>query len=131
MANIPSMATGALSSDSVSAVVYDGKGSHEVPFVVEFQKDDPINPMNWSSKRKWLITAIATLSVFAVTFASSAYSSSANEVMSDFSIGTELFIVGVSLFVLGFAIGPAVWGPLVSFIMALGKIVSDKFITTV
>ncbi|KAJ8104404.1 major facilitator superfamily domain, general substrate transporter [Lipomyces tetrasporus] len=95
--------------------VYDGQGTEEDPFVVEFQKDDPGNPMNWSSfRRKWFITAIATatFSVFAVTFTSSAYSVSANEVFQDLDISTEVFIVGLSLFVLGFAIGPAVWGPL-------------------
>ncbi|EAW06503.1 MFS transporter [Aspergillus clavatus NRRL 1] len=94
--------------------VYDGQGTEEDPFVVEFQKDDLGNPMNWSPVRKWLITAIVTFSVFAVTFTSSAYSVSANELIPDFDISTEVFIVGLSVFVLGFAIGPAVWGPLVS-----------------
>lgn len=93
--------------------VYDGRGTEEDPFVVEFQKDDPGNPMNWSQFRKWFITAIVTLSVFAVTFTSSAYSVSAEGIVGEFDISTEVFILGVSLFVLGFAIGPAVWGPLV------------------
>ncbi|KAJ5049602.1 hypothetical protein NUH16_008121 [Penicillium rubens] len=92
--------------------LYDGSGTEDDPFIVEFQKDDPGNPMNWGQSRKWFIAAIATLSVFAVTFTSSAYSVSANEVFKDFDISTEVFIVGLSLFVLGFAIGPAVWGPL-------------------
>lgn len=94
--------------------MYGGKGTDDDPFVVEFQKDDPMNPMNWSEFRKWFITAIATLSVFAVTLTSSAYSVSAKEITEDFSISTEVFIVGVTVFVLGFAIGPAIWGPLVS-----------------
>ncbi|EED14461.1 MFS multidrug transporter, putative [Talaromyces stipitatus ATCC 10500] len=101
-------------SDSERAHVYNGQGTIEDPFVVEFQKDDPGNPMNWSSLRKWFITSIVTWSVFAVTFASSAYSESSGEVIDDFNVSTEVFIVGVSIFVLGFAIGPAVWGPLVS-----------------
>ncbi|KAE8440761.1 hypothetical protein EG329_006596 [Mollisiaceae sp. DMI_Dod_QoI] len=92
--------------------IYDGQGTEENPFMVEFLKDDPGNPMNWSSIRKWFITTIVTLSVFAVTLTSSAYSESSNEVMQDFNISTEVFILGASLFVLGFAIGPAVWGPL-------------------
>ncbi|KAJ5639589.1 uncharacterized protein N7484_007451 [Penicillium longicatenatum] len=76
---------------------YDGSGTEDDPF-----------------SRKWFIAAIATLSVFAVTFTSSAYSVSANEIFEDFDISAEVFIVGLSLFVLGFAIGPAVWSPLVS-----------------
>lgn len=93
--------------------IYDGQGTEDDPFVVEFQKDDPGNPMNWSSFRRWFMTAIATFWVFAVTFTSSAYSASAKEVVQDFDISTEVFILGISLFVLGFAIGPAVCGPLV------------------
>ncbi|KAL3473777.1 major facilitator superfamily domain-containing protein [Aspergillus californicus] len=93
---------------------YRGSGTEDDPFLVEFQKDDAGNPMNWGEVRKWSIAAIATLSVFAVTFTSSAYSVSANEVFRDFDISTEVFTLGLSLFVLGFAIGPAVWGPLVS-----------------
>ena len=93
---------------------YNGQGTEREPFLVDFQKDDPDNPMNWSQFRKWFVTTIATLSVFAVTFTSSAYSESAIEVMRDFGISTEVFVVGVSLFVLGFAIGPAGWAPLVS-----------------
>ncbi|KAJ5316361.1 Major facilitator superfamily domain general substrate transporter [Penicillium atrosanguineum] len=92
--------------------VYDGQGTEQDPFVVEFQKDDPGNPMNWGSVRKWVITTIATISVFAVTLTSSAYSFSANEVFHDFHSSTEVFTLGLSLFVLGFAIGPALWGPL-------------------
>ncbi|KAL2834367.1 putative MFS transporter [Aspergillus cavernicola] len=80
---------------------YNGSGTEDDPFVVEFPKDDPRNPMNWSEFRKWFIAAIATLSVFAVTFASSAYSVSANEVFHDFDISTEVFTLGLSLFVLG------------------------------
>jgi hypothetical protein len=94
--------------------VYNGQGTQEDPFVVEFQKDDPEKPMNWGSTRKWFLTSIVTWSVFAVTFTSSAYSESSNEIIAEFDISTEVFIVGVSIFVLGFAIGPAVWGPLVS-----------------
>lgn len=91
---------------------YGGQGTEEDPFVVEFQKDDPGNPMNWGSFCKWFITTIVTFSVFAVTFTSSAYSVSANEVFHDFDISAEVFTLGLSLFVLGFAIGPALWGPL-------------------
>lgn len=99
-------------SDIENSNTYDGSGTPDDPYVVEFQKNDPGNPMNWGDFRKWFITTIATLSVFAVTFASSAYSVSVMEITQEFNISTELFIVGVSLFVLGFAIGPALWGPL-------------------
>ncbi|KFH44385.1 putative transporter-like protein [Hapsidospora chrysogenum ATCC 11550] len=99
-------------ADPEKTPVYNGRGTEDDPFLVEFQKDDPENPMNWSQFRKWFITTIVTLSVFAVTFTSSAYSVSSADIMREFDVSVEVFIVGVSLFVLGFAIGPAVWGPL-------------------
>jgi hypothetical protein len=94
--------------------MYSGHGTEEDPFVIEFRKDDPANPMNWAQPRKWFIAAIVNSSVFAVTFTSSAYSESSIQVIEGFDISIEVFIVGVSLFVLGFAIGPVLWGPLVS-----------------
>jgi hypothetical protein len=93
---------------------FDGQGTDEDPFVVEFVKDDPENPMNWGQFRKWFITTIVTLSVFAVTYTSSAYSVSSREIIEEFNISNVVFIIGVTLYVLGFAIGPALWGPLVS-----------------
>lgn len=101
--------------DTEKSHLYKGSGTKQDPFIVEFQKDDQSNPMNWGQVRKWLVTVIVTFSVFAVTFTSSAYSVSAKEIIPEFNISTVTFIAGVSVFVLGFAIGPAVWGPLVSF----------------
>jgi hypothetical protein len=109
-----SAASKATASDTERNHTYDGSGTEEDPFIVEFHKDDPGNPMNWGEFRKWWIATIVTFSVFAVTFTSSAYSVSAEQVFQNFDISTEVFTLGLSLFVLGFAIGPAVWGPLVS-----------------
>ncbi|KAH7410875.1 major facilitator superfamily domain-containing protein [Cadophora sp. MPI-SDFR-AT-0126] len=91
---------------------YDGSGTLSDPFVVEFLSNDPQNPMNFSTSRKWLITSIGTLSVFAITLTSSAYSGSAKEIRNEFNVGTEIYTLGISLFVLGFAVGPAFWAPL-------------------
>ncbi len=91
---------------------YNGSGTLSDPFIVEFLHNDPLNPQNFSNFRKWLITLIGTLSVFAITLTSSAYSGSASEIISHFNTSTELFALGISLFVLGFAVGPALWAPL-------------------
>ncbi|KAF4625817.1 hypothetical protein G7Y89_g12347 [Cudoniella acicularis] len=90
----------------------NGSGTIEDPFVVEFRHDDPRNPMNFSPARKWLITAIGTLSVFAITLTSSAYTGSAEKIIAEFDVSSEVFALGISLFVLGFALGPALWAPL-------------------
>jgi hypothetical protein len=98
---------------------YDGSGTEEGPFVVEFQRDDPSNPMNWSQSRKWFITSIVTMSVFIVTMTSSAPSSTSRELTPNFNISRIDFTLTISLFVLGFAIGPAFWGPMVRALLFL------------
>ncbi|KAH7024535.1 putative MFS transporter [Microdochium trichocladiopsis] len=100
-----------IASDVEKTHTYIGSGTEQDPFVVEFQKDDPSNPMNWSQSRKWFITAVVAMSVFVVTFASSAPSSSFQGLIRDLDVSRIEFTLIISLFVLGFAIGPAFWGP--------------------
>jgi MFS family permease len=80
--------------------------------IVEFGPGDADNPMNFSPARKWFITSIVTTSILAITLTSSAYSSSATQIMDEFGASREVFALGVSLFVLGFTVGPALWAPL-------------------
>lgn len=42
------------------AAKYAGSGSAEDPFVVVWDQDDPENPRNWHSLKKWLLTAQVT-----------------------------------------------------------------------
>lgn len=55
---------------------------------------------------------MVTLSVLAITLTSSAYSGSTRVFLTEFNTSRELVYLGVSLFVLGFALGPACWAPL-------------------
>lgn len=56
-----------------------------------------------------MTVAIATL---AVAFVSSAYSGSTAQIIEEFQCSQEVATLGISLFVLGFAIGPLLWAPL-------------------
>ncbi|KAJ3496269.1 hypothetical protein NLG97_g2783 [Lecanicillium saksenae] len=91
---------------------YPGKGTAESPFVVDFLPEDSYNPFNFSSGRKWMIIGIQATATLAVSFASSAYSGGIREIFIDFGVSQEVAILGVSLFVLGFALGPLLWAPL-------------------
>lgn len=53
--------------------------------------------------------AFATL---AVSFCASAYTGAIDQVLDKFGSSEEVGTLGVSLFVLGFAIGPLLWAPL-------------------
>ncbi|KAJ4287154.1 hypothetical protein N0V90_012552 [Kalmusia sp. IMI 367209] len=47
-----------------------------------------------------------------VTMTSAAYSGSAMEIIAEFDCSQEVYALGLSLYVLGFAVGPPLWAPL-------------------
>lgn len=91
---------------------YAGSGTEDDPYVVSWIENDPRNPMLYSTTKKWFITMLVALATLAVAFVSSAYSGGANEVIREFQMNQEVYVLGTSLFVLGFAIGPLLWAPL-------------------
>lgn len=91
---------------------YKGSGTEEDPYVVNWIPNDPRNPMLYSDFTKWAITALVAIATLAVAFVSSAFSGGAQEVIVEFGCTQEIFTLGISLFVLGFAIGPLLWAPL-------------------
>lgn len=68
--------------------------------------------MLYSPLKKWSLTMLVAMATLAVAFVSSAYSGGANEVIREFGCSQEVYTLGISLFVLGFAIGPLLWAPL-------------------
>ncbi|KAJ3547802.1 hypothetical protein NM208_g1325 [Fusarium decemcellulare] len=91
---------------------YQGEGTREVPYLVEFLPNDSWNPMTFTKWKKWTITLLLGVATLAVTFASTAYSGGVIEIMRDFQVSTEVATLGISLFVLGFAVGPLLWAPM-------------------
>ncbi|EOD50786.1 mfs multidrug transporter [Neofusicoccum parvum] len=83
------------------------------PNLVEWNgSDDPGNPMNWPHWWKWTVTITLGMMTFCITFASSVFSTATVVTAEKFGVSTEVMTLGTSLFVLGFAFGPIVWGPL-------------------
>ncbi|RFU34773.1 hypothetical protein B7463_g1525, partial [Scytalidium lignicola] len=101
-----------LIDDEVLNHVYRGSGTEEDPYQVEFIHNDRRDPMSWPDSKKWSITILVAVATLAVAFCSSAYTGGVEEIMRTFNIGQEVVTLGVSLFVLGFAIGPLIWAPL-------------------
>ncbi|KAL1394230.1 major facilitator superfamily domain-containing protein [Phyllosticta capitalensis] len=98
-------------TDDIRNAHYDGHGTEESPYIVTWIEHDPRNPMLWSQPIKWTVCISVAIATLAVAFVSSAYSGGVQEMMMDLGVGKEVAILGVSLFVLGFAIGPLVWAP--------------------
>ncbi|CAG7939654.1 unnamed protein product [Penicillium olsonii] len=91
---------------------YAGSGTIESPYLVNWLVDDEENPMNRGQVSKWSLNLLCALSAFIIALASSAYSGGLVEVISAFAISKEVALLGVSLYVIGFAIGPLLWAPL-------------------
>ena len=91
---------------------YAGNGTPDDPYIVDYLHNDRQDAMNFSKGRKWAIAILQSLSTFALTFASSVYVSGMEGVMQRFHVSDEVATLGLSLFVLGFAVGPLIWAPL-------------------
>lgn len=91
---------------------YAGAGSEASPYLVKFADNDPFDPMNLSPGKRWLISALVAVAALIVTFSSSAYNGGILDLIAQFHISREVALVGVSLYVLGFAVGPLLWAPL-------------------
>jgi MFS family permease len=91
---------------------YPGSGTKDDPYLVDWIPDDSKNPLKISFGMKWLITAIMAFATLSVSFASSSFSGAIVQTTTDFHTSKELAVASVSLYVLGFAMGPMTWAPM-------------------
>ncbi|KAH8925288.1 MFS general substrate transporter [Atractiella rhizophila] len=82
--------------------------------------DDPENPQNWSVTKKSIVTAGILLLTYSLYIGSAIYSSSIPGVMEYFHVSQTKATLGLSLFVLGYGLGPMILSPL-SEIPAIGR----------
>ncbi|KAF2787847.1 MFS general substrate transporter [Melanomma pulvis-pyrius CBS 109.77] len=101
---------GALTSD-VEKWDYEGSGTEDDPYVVEWIENDPRNPMTWGSAKKWVMCLTMAVATLTVSFCSSAFSGGIQQIIVEFHTSQEVVTLGISLFVLGFALGPLLWAP--------------------
>ena len=71
------------------------------PNLVTFDgPDDPGNPMNWSLRKKILVTFSFSMTTFVITFSSSVFSTATQVTALEFGVSEEVMTLGTSLFVL-------------------------------
>ncbi|KAF4767071.1 hypothetical protein HAV15_009493 [Penicillium sp. str.  len=85
-----------------------------------YYTDDSENPHNWSNRKRALVTTMICLYTFVVYTTSAIYTSSTEGVMKEFGVSTLVATLGLSLYVLGYGIGPLVFSPL-SEIPVIGR----------
>lgn len=82
------------------------------PNLVEFDgPNDPGNPQNFTTRRKTAATVSMGLMTFVVTFSSSVFAVAVDPISSEYNVSTVVATLGVSLFLLGFVLGPPCFGP--------------------
>ncbi|KAJ3788558.1 MFS general substrate transporter [Lentinula aff. detonsa] len=99
-------------SGNSSHARYAGSGTRQDPYIVVWDEEDPEDPYNWSNTRKWIITTQLALTTFTVSFSSSSYSGGLEDITRDLNVSDELAVLGISLYVLGFAVGPLLFAPM-------------------
>ncbi|OAQ71253.2 cycloheximide resistance protein [Pochonia chlamydosporia 170] len=77
-----------------------------------YYSDDADNPQNWSNKKRGLVAAIICLYTFVVYTSSAIYTTSTQGIMEQFHVSQLKATLGLSLYVLGYGIGPLLFSPL-------------------
>ncbi|KAG9233370.1 major facilitator superfamily domain-containing protein [Amylocarpus encephaloides] len=80
--------------------------------LVTFTPNDLENPKNWSKAYKWYCTMVVAATCFVVAFCSSVITADIIGVQEEFNRSEEVALVSISIFVVGFGIGPMVFAPL-------------------
>ncbi|KAI9325548.1 putative MFS multidrug transporter [Zopfochytrium polystomum] len=102
-----------MATQCVSLTIEEGQESKDSVQVDWDGPNDPENPKNWPKGRRWLITVVAALFTLTGPLASSIIAPAIPAVARDLELTTDVQReMIISLFILAFAFGPLVFGPL-------------------
>ncbi|OJJ72050.1 hypothetical protein ASPBRDRAFT_178061 [Aspergillus brasiliensis CBS 101740] len=103
-------------SSALTARHDGGEGAHPNPdasLVIDWSgPDDPENPQNWSTFKKLFVSSLIWLLTFAIYIGSAIYTPGIPGVCEQFGVSRVAATLGLTLFVLGYGLGPMVWSPL-------------------
>ncbi|KAF9891557.1 hypothetical protein FE257_004025 [Aspergillus nanangensis] len=110
-ANMEEYTTETATGEIVRPVKSSATGKIEDYKLVTFTIDDPENPKNWSKLYKWYCTMVVSFTCFVVAFASSVITADIEGPSETFGVSREVSLVVVTVFVVGFGVGPMVFAP--------------------
>ncbi|KAB8211818.1 MFS general substrate transporter [Aspergillus parasiticus] len=76
------------------------------------ESNDQENPQNWTTSRKVFVSVQIWVLTFAIYIGSAIYTPGIPGVSEQFHVSTVASTLGLTLFVLGYGIGPMLWSPL-------------------
>ncbi|KAF1954880.1 MFS general substrate transporter [Byssothecium circinans] len=92
--------------------VEEKEGMKDGAYLVEWEDDDPENPLNFKKTTKWMNAMVLAFAVFMVSIASSGFSQGTRTMKLDFNVNQTVALMTTSTFVLGFAVGALLLSPL-------------------
>lgn len=104
----------------MSGLTYDSLGpgeplppipGKEASYDVKFIENDEENPKNWSTTEVNFTIVLAAAIVFLSTWGSSVVAPAIVEITKEFQVGFVVATLCISLYVVGYAVGPVLWGP--------------------
>ncbi|KAF2436537.1 MFS general substrate transporter [Tothia fuscella] len=84
------------------------------PHIVDYDgDDDPMNPLNWTAKKKWIMGGFLSGMTFVTPLASSMFAPGVAQVMREFNSSSSILAsMVVSIYILGYACGPLFIAPM-------------------
>ncbi|KAF2203889.1 MFS general substrate transporter [Delitschia confertaspora ATCC 74209] len=80
--------------------------------LVTWKVNDPENPKNWSKACKWWCTMVVAITCFVVAFNSAVITADIVGPEKEFGSPHEVALLSITLFVIGFGVGPMAFAPL-------------------
>lgn len=80
--------------------------------VTWYSAEDPENPRNWSDLKKGWIIVVMTIYTFVVYCTASIITPTADYVMHEFDVSLDVASLGLSLYVVGYGVGPMFFSPI-------------------
>jgi DHA1 family multidrug resistance protein-like MFS transporter len=77
-----------------------------------YTTDDPANPQNWSSSKKYLVVFVLCFYTWTVYCAGPIYSTATNGIVQQFGVGPVATSLGLSLYILAYGVGDLLFSPL-------------------
>ena len=95
-------------SDSANPPIADQEKGPDY-LLVDWTTNDPQNPQNWSTPKKLFVTFEVCFLTTSVYIGSAIYTAGLQGIQADFHISPVHALLGLTLFVIGYALGPMVW----------------------
>ncbi|QLQ80018.1 hypothetical protein HG537_0D00180 [Torulaspora globosa] len=106
-----------VSSESIEVEIEEKeKLNVKDPFLVEFSgPDDPEHPHNWPTWKRTIVIAEVMLLTTVTYMGSAIYTPGQEQIQKEFGVGHVVGTLNLSMYVLGYGLGPMIFSPLSEF----------------